>query len=483
MKTRIALLALIGVALAGCSGAGVFAGGNNTVDSLKAVSSIQKLPAANADAACGSKPNSTDLCALPYYRIRVDYLDQGDWTNLTVANPSKVIKVKELSMVGTPIVHVVDNQQISLNTQFGKNLEVVVDYALTPAAINSPFAFQITKGVAGTVTARISVVVGNKVTLVKQVSKQATDLNFTVNLSSLKHVTPDKAPIVDVPRMGMALYYPWYTLASWKSPVLIDHPLTPYASNNPADVRRQMRQAKSAGIDSFVVSWAGPGTQSDKNFAMMLNQAKGLGFKVGIFLEILDNNSTVRPASQLISWLNYLVSKYQNAPALLKVNGKLFAVPYLTDYIPLKTWATIRAAVRKDGHDVWLVEDREDLNYLSVFDGMWFDSTFSSLGPAVRDWSVLQAGQGAKMWIPTTNPGVDSRHIPGRNPTQYIPRNNGKRMRTMLAAAVTDSPNWIDVNTWNEWWENTYIEPSVNFGNKYLDITGDYLLPWIKKAG
>ena len=482
MKTRIVLLALIGVALAGCSGAGTLAGGNSTVDSIKAVSSIQKAPAASASATCGSKPNSTDLCALPYYRMRVDYLDQGDWTNLTVANPAKVIKVKELSMVGTPIVHVVDKQQISLNTQFGKNLEVVVDYALTPAAINSPFAFQITKGVAGTVTARISVVVGNKVTLVKQVSKQATDLNFTVNLSSLKHAAPDKAPIVDVPRMGMALYYPWYSLASWKSPVLIDHPLTPYASNNPADVRRQMRQAKSAGIDSFVVSWAGPGTQSDKNFAMMLNQAKSLGFKVGVFLEILDNNSTVRPASQLISWLNYLVSKYQNAPALLKVNGRLFVVPYLTDYIPLKTWAAIRAAVRKDGHDVWLVEDRQDLNYLSVFNGMWFDSTFSALGPAVRDWSVLQAGQGAKMWIPTTNPGVDSRHIPGRNPTQYIPRNNGKRMRTMLAAAVTDDANWIDVNTWNEWWENTYIEPSVNFGNKYLDITGNYLLPWIKNA-
>ena len=209
---------------------------------------------------------------------------------------------------------------------------MVVDYALTPAAINSPFAFQITKGVAGTVTARISIVVGNKVTLVKQINRQATDLNFTVNLSSLKHALPDKAPIVDVPRMGMALYYPWYTRASWSSPVLIDHPLTPYASNNPADVRRQMRQAQSAGINSFVVSWAGPGTQSDKNFAMMLNQAKGLGFKVGVFLEILDNNSTVRPASQLISWLNYLVSKYQNARRLLKVNGGLFVVPYLADH-------------------------------------------------------------------------------------------------------------------------------------------------------
>src|SRR5579863_3344143 len=136
MKTRIALLALIAMALAGCGGAGVLVRGNNTAESVKAVSSVRQAPAATA--ACGSKPSTTDRSLLPYYRIRVDYLDQGDWTNLTVANPARVIKVKELSLAGTPIVHVVDNQQISLNTQFGKNLEVVVDYALTPAAINSP---------------------------------------------------------------------------------------------------------------------------------------------------------------------------------------------------------------------------------------------------------------------------------------------------------------------------------------------------------
>jgi hypothetical protein len=478
MKTRIALLALIGAALVGYIGSGGLAPAKGAVDHIQKVTAATT---ASRSAACGSAPNSTGICTLPYYRMRVEYLDQGDWTNLTVANPAKVIKVRELSMVGKPIVHIVTNQQISLNTQYGNDLKVVVDYALKPAAINSPFKFEITKGVAGTVTARISIVVGNKVTLVKQVRKQPTDLNFTVNLSSLKHVAPDKAPIVDVPRMGMALYYPWYALDSWKSTVLIDNPITPYASNNPADVRRQMRQAKSAGIDSFVVSWAGPGTQSDKNFAMMLNQAKSLGFKVGIFLEILENNSQVRPASQLISWLNYLTSKYQNSPALLKVDGRLFVVPYLTDYIPLSTWKAIRAAVRKDGHDVWLVEDRQDLNYLSVFDGMWFDATFSSLGPEVRYWSLLADHPAAKMWIPTVNPGVDDRRVPGRNPTTYIPRENGKRLRRMLAAAVTDDPNWIVAHTWNEWYENTYIEPSVNFGYKYLDIMGQYLLPWMKK--
>jgi hypothetical protein len=282
--------------------------------------------------------------------------------------------------------------------------------------------------------------------------------------------------------MGMALYYPWYSQSSWSSPVLIDKPLKPYSSNNPADVRRQMDQAKSAGIDSFVVSWAGPGTQSDKNFAMMLGQAKTRGFKVGVFLEILDSDGPPRSAKQLTSWLNYLTSKYQNSPALLKVHNRAFVVPYLTDYIPLKTWKTIRAGVRSAGHDVWLVEDRQNLNYLNVFDGMWFDSTFTNLGPEVRYWSVLADNPAAKIWIPSVNPGVDDRLVPGRNPTQYIDREGGNRMARMLAAALTSEPHWVVAHTWNEWWENTYIEPSVNFGTKYLDLTGQYLLPWIKNT-
>jgi hypothetical protein len=207
--------------------------------------------------ACGGKPDGTDICKLPYYRMRVEYLDQGDWTDLTVADPAKVIKVKELSMVGTPVVHVIDKQHIGLNTKYGSDLKVVVDYALKADAVSSPFSFKITKGGAGTVTARISTVVGDTVTLVKEVNKQAGALNFTVDLSSLKNVSPTQAPIVDVPRMGMALYYPWYSLSSWSSPVLIDKPRTPYASNSPADVGRQMDQAKSAGINSFVVSWTG----------------------------------------------------------------------------------------------------------------------------------------------------------------------------------------------------------------------------------
>jgi len=507
MKTRTAVVASIGVALVGFGGVVALAPTSDAAKTTPKAHASSATPSAGASStavpsatvpsttvaassasgaqgvACAGKPDGTDICQLPYYRLRVEYLDQGDWTNLTVADQAKVIKVKELSMVGTPIVHVIDKQHLGLNTKYGHDLKVVVDYALTPDAIRSPFSFKITKGGAGTVTVRISTVVAGKAKLVKEIDKRASALSFTVSLASLKGVPPTQAPIVDVPRMGMALYYPWYSRSSWSSPVLIDKPRTLYSSDNPADVRRQMDQAKSAGIESFVVSWTGPGSQSDKNFAMMLDQAKGRGFKVGVFLEIFKDDGPPRPASQIISWLNYLTAKYQNSPALLKVSGRAFVVPYITDAIPLGTWKTIRAAVRKAGHDVWLVEDRQNLAFLDVFDGMWFDGTFTSLGPDVRYWSVLADKPAAKIWIPSVNPGVDDRRVPGRNPTQHIDREGGNRMRRMLAASLTSEPDWVVAHTWNEWWENTYIEPSVKFGTQYLDLTGKYLLPWIKKAG
>ncbi len=29
----------------------------------------------------------------------------------------------------------------------------------------------------------------------------------------------------------------------------------------------------------------------------------------------------------------------------------------------------------------------------------------------------------------------------------------------------TNSPQWVIIATWNEWYENTYIEPSVNYND------------------
>jgi hypothetical protein len=418
---------------------------------------------------------------LPYYRIRIEFLDQGDWSTLQIVDPSKVITVRQMSLTGTPIVLSVQNNQLGLNTNFGSDLSVVADYALVPSAIRAPLQFNLTKGVAGTVTIRISTVVGTTVTLVKEIDKQATPLAFSVDLSSLQGTAPVLAPMAPVKNMGLALYYPWYSLGTWvNNAQLRDTPLTPYASNDPTAIDRQIAQAQSAGINAFTVSWIGPNSSSDNNLKLMLTEAAKKGFYVGFFLETTGGNLAANTQTA-IDWLTYISSQYSSNPAVLKISGRPVVIPYVTSTIPVATWASIRAGVRAKGQDVWLVQDTQDMTYLDTFDGVMYSGTIGGLGEKVRYYSVLADNPAPKLWIGSAMPGFDERLLPCRPNPRYIDRQNGVYFRGQLDAAFANSPQWVLMYTWNEWFENTYIEPSVNYGSQYLDIAGQYLRCWVQQ--
>jgi hypothetical protein len=375
----------------------------------------------------------------------------------------------------------VEKNQLGLNTNFGSDLKVVADYAIIPSALDAPFQFSLTKGGAGTVTIRIYVVVDGNAQLIKEIPKQAQQLTFSVDLSSLKGVPPILAPLAPVKNMGLALYYPWYSLDNWSNPVLKDHPVTPYASNDPTAIDRQMDQAKSAGINAFTVSWIGPGSSSDNNFKIMLTEAAKKNFYLGFFLETtggdLPNNT-----QRAIDWLSYIASQYSNSPNVLKVAGRPVVTPWLTNLITPATWTTIRAAVRAKGQDVWLMSDKQETEYIDVMDGVRYSGGIAGLGEKVRYYSVLADNPAPKLWIGTVMPGFDERNLSDRGPNpRFIDRNNGAYFTGELDAVFKNSPQWVIVDTWNEWYENTYLEPSVNYGDQYLQIAGRYLKNWVQQ--
>jgi hypothetical protein len=426
---------------------------------------------------------TADNFTLPYYRIRIEFLDQGDWTTLQIVDPSKVIKVRQMSLMGTPNVLAVQKDQLALNTNFGSDLSVVADYALVPSAIDAPFQFSLTKGGAGTVTIRVYTVLGTTVNLVKEILNQAAQpLAFAVDLSSLKGNGPVLAPMAPVKNMGLALYYPWYSLSTWvNNPTLRDTPLTPYASDNPTDLARQIDQAQSAGLDGFTVSWIGPGSSSDNNTKLLLTEAEKKGFHIGFFLETTGGN-LAQDTQKAIDWLTYIATQYSSHPAVLKVDGKPVVTPWLTDTISVDTWTTIRAGVRAQGKDVWLMQDTQDMNYLAVFDGVRYSAGIAGLGEKVRYYSVLADNPAPKLWMGTAMPGFDERLIPGRGPNpRYTDRQGGAYFRSQLDDVFANSPQWVMIDTWNEWFENTYIEPSVNYGDQYLQIAGQYLKCWVQQ--
>jgi hypothetical protein len=74
------------------------------------------------------------------------------------------------------------------------------------------------------------------------------------------------------------------------------------------------------------------------------------------------------------------------------------------------------------------------------------------------------------LWIPPAAPGFDARLIGG---TSIVDRNNGDTFRTQINTAMSSSPDALGIISWNEFSENSYIEPSKTYGSKYLDILSE----------
>ena len=75
-------------------------------------------------------------------------------------------------------------------------------------------------------------------------------------------------------------------------------------------------------------------------------------------------------------------------------------------------------------------------------------------------------------------PGYDDTRVPGRTGTYVVPRNNGATYRTSWMAAIASNSDWITITTFNEWFEGAMIEPSIHYGNQYLDLTAQYAKLW-----
>ena len=62
-----------------------------------------------------------------------------------------------------------------------------------------------------------------------------------------------------------------------------------------------------------------------------------------------------------------------------------------------------------------------------------------------------------------------------------VDRANGETYRSFWRVARASDPQWILITSFNEWHEGSEIEPSVEFGTFYLELTAEEAAAW--KAG
>jgi len=276
----------------------------------------------------------------------------------------------------------------------------------------------------------------------------------------------------------LAFYYPWYGTPRgpggiwmhWVPEREYDTTHVPligfYDSRSEDVVRYHVRIAQSVGFDGFISSWWGTGNYIDEAFSKLLDVAAAAGFKATIYLEVAQN------PTELHDELYYILSKYGGHPAFLKWEGRpvIFIYGRVMGSIGLDDFAEVFSELRDDGFPAFYMADRLDTKYLQVFDGLHTYSPLSAAGQYPELSSACK--ERGKIFAATISPGYDDRII--RRPGMFVDRANGSFYRDMWERVMLSKPDWVLVTSFNEWHEGTEIEPSLEFGDLYLNLTEGY---------
>jgi len=280
-------------------------------------------------------------------------------------------------------------------------------------------------------------------------------------------------------RLVLAFYYAWYDRKTWDSGQVPDRPLTPYNSDDRQTMARQIEQAQSAGIDALVLNWWGQGNRTEKNLKALLEVAAQKGFRVAVDFDL--NSPLMSGVGSYEENLRHLLQVHAMHPAYLRYQGHPVVFFFNVARLPVATWQDLRDRVDPGREALWIAEGT-DLKYQSVFDGHHLYSIawpndlppaqiLPSWGDRVRSYNRTHGTD--RLWVATVMPGYDDRKVrPGSGFAR--PREGGDYYRRCWQAAIASRPHWVIINSFNEWPEGSYIEPSQAFGNLYLELTREW---------
>ncbi|HYP40880.1 MAG TPA: hypothetical protein VEX13_11015 [Chloroflexia bacterium] len=300
------------------------------------------------------------------------------------------------------------------------------------------------------------------------------------------------------PRLVLAYFQPSFTFDDWKSGGTSATPTIPYESSSPAAIDLQLRQAWFAGIDGLVSEWRGAGTSTDQNLGKFLSGAAELlakGYftdtlpapvypdvKVGInFNMALLASLPDKGASQV----GRAISAYAGHPSYLRWDGK--PVVFFRDFMSYGDsgrWRQLRDAIDPKRVQLW-VGGETNTTWLDVFDAHNIldgglrenDSEMFAINKGLRSaidkYNSEHGTHG--LWVASAVPGWDNSKLkvdgkPNPNP-KVVDRHSGVKYDTSWCAAVGSSPDWVIINSFNDWYQGTQIEPSPSDCGRYLAIT------------
>lgn len=298
----------------------------------------------------------------------------------------------------------------------------------------------------------------------------------TASLPSRASASGGQLPSVQAsdPTPLLAYYYIWFDPGSWER-AKRDLPLLGRYSSDDRDVMRQhIDWAKSAGIDGFIVSWKST-EQLNRRLATLVEVAQERDFQLSIIYQGLDFERDPLPVNQIQSDIDFFLQLYGEHSVF-----QMFGRPLI---IWSGTWEFTESQIeqvssqRSDSYYL-LASERQVEEYEDIADLTDGNAYYWSSGDPLETGgyqSKLEALAEAVhrrdgLWIAPAAPGFDARLLGGH---RVIDRRDGDTLRASLNAARQASPDAIGLITWNEFSENTHIEPSRDYGGQALEVLAD----------
>jgi hypothetical protein len=256
----------------------------------------------------------------------------------------------------------------------------------------------------------------------------------------------------------------------------------PYDSRDPGRIRAQLRLARAAGLDGFLVSWWGRESEEALGLAALFRHAGDTGLVLAPYYETGDLRR--RGALGVAADLENLLDRHGHEPSWLRVAGVPVVFFYASHRLRPVAWDAVLSRLAGRGRRLFLVADVPSPEWLArrpdwlqrfdavhVYTPVVFLARGRDLGLAYTTLATLARSAG-RPFIPAVAPGFDDRQV--RVPGTVVDRAGGATYDRSWQAALSVHPPWILVSTWNEWHEGSEIEPSVEHGRRYLDATREW---------
>ena len=226
------------------------------------------------------------------------------------------------------------------------------------------------------------------------------------------------------------------------------------------DYTQDMQLAKAAGIDAFAVNYGGWGAdfgQQDGYLSDFFNAAESAGMKAFVSIDTTSVTDPVKAAS--------VANAHATSPAQLTINGKVVLSTFSTD---LPTWDWKGSVLPSiNGGNVFFIPGTISDDAGSAFSSsaaIGADGCFTWIHPTLQsepDGSFALA-RGSQKWMAGVAPWFFKRFDAADN---WSHAQDDAIFIDRFLDLLDIGPDFIEMVTWNDWGESSYIGPADTTGS------------------